>query len=92
MKQCMRISFAATMPKNFLETFIQKHARQLRLEGTAQLVSDGIVNIVACGSKMALEEFLDVLHKGTKTVKPHDISLEPFLKSKDYRGVFRIIE
>lgn len=80
------------MPKDFLETFIQKYARKLHLEGTAQLVGDDTVHIAACGPKGALEEFLDMLHKGTKTVKPHDISLEPFLKTKDYRGVFRIIE
>lgn len=92
MKQCMRISFTANMPKNFLDIFIKKHARRLLLEGTVQMVTDDTAHIAACGKKDRLDEFLDLLHKGTTKVKPHDISIEPFLKSKDYRGVFRVIE
>lgn len=92
MGQCLRISFSTEVSKHFLENFVQKNAKKLALEGIAQIVDAEHIQIVACGSKENLDHFLDVLHKGESKVKLHDIAVEPFLKGKDYRGVFRVIE
>ena len=92
MNKCLRITFSGEIPADFFQTFIQKHANKLRVEGTVQLVQGNMVKIVACGTKEAVDAFLDVLHKGATGVFLENLEIEPFLKEKDYRGVFRVIE
>lgn len=91
MNKCLKISFGADIPHDFLKNFVQKHARQLELEGTARVSATKIV-VIICGNKDAVDDFLDVLHNGSKEVYLEDIEIEPFLKDRDYRGVFRVIE
>lgn len=92
-KKCLKIALDNGVPSTFIRSFVQVHARRLGLEGVAQtIVDEGLVRIVVCGHKDNVEEFLDVLHKGTPSYSPEQIEVEPFLKDKDYRGVFRIIE
>jgi len=92
MNQCIKISFSAEKPKDFLDSIIKKNARNLGIEGTVQASNTQAVNIVACSTKEILEEFLDVLHKEAVEGIVRDILVEPFMKHKDYRGVFRIID
>lgn len=94
MNKCVRISFSCQkLPKDFLREVLLKKARLLEIEGTAQMsVADGRVKIVACGSKDNIDEFMDFLHKGPGKTVLDDIEAEPFLKDKEYRGVFRVIE
>lgn len=93
MKKCLKITFGADIPQGFLQSSIQKHARSFALEGTAQLVqSENQVRVIICGEKQSIDEFLDNLHKDFSKAKINDYEIEPFLKDKDYRGVFRIIE
>ena len=42
--------------------------------------------------KEGVDAFLDELHKSAGAAELKEIEIEPFLKDKDYRGVFRIIE
>lgn len=91
MNKCLRITVFGECPVDLLTSFIQKNARAFDLEGTASLTDNGHVLIIVCGDKDKVESFLDVLHKGTSEWKPEDVEVEPFLKDKDYRGVFRII-
>ncbi len=92
MRQCLRISFTMDIPKNFLNTFIQKHARLLQLEGTVQLESANIVKIIICGKKDKLDQFVDFFHKRMAKEVIENMELEPFISEKDFRGVFRVIE
>ncbi len=92
MNKCLKISFAGEFSSDFFHDFIQKHAKKLGLEGTVQVVHKDMVRIVVCGKKEAIDAFLDLLHKGTAQIQLADIEIEPFLKDKDYRGVFRVIE
>lgn len=91
MNKCLRITIFGDVSVDFLTSFIQKNARLFNLEGTASLSDDRQALVVVCGDKDKVEGFLDVLHKGTAEWKPEDVEVEPFLKDKDYRGVFRII-
>lgn len=91
MNKCLRITFSAGFPEGFLQSFLLKHARILDLEGAAQVVDD-TVRVIACGTKEKVDEFLDMIYKGTTQYIPENIEVEAFLKDKDYRGVFRIIE
>lgn len=91
MSQCLKVSFEWDVPHDLLQDIIVKHARALRLEGTGQ-AADKRVRIIICGERDAIDNFIDVLHKElSKKVAP-DLEMEPFLKEKDYRGVFRVIE
>jgi acylphosphatase len=93
MHKCLKITFTANFPEGFLHEFVQKHAKDLGLEGTVQVVSvNQRVRIVVCGDKDKVDAFVDVLHKGTAKYIPVDIEVEGFAKDKNYRGVFRVIE
>ena len=93
MNKCLRINIVLQeVPKDFLQNGVQKYAHKFKIEGTAQAV-DGInVKIIACGEKEQIDLFLDAVHREIARFSPKDIQIEPFLKEKDYRGVFRIIE
>ena len=91
MKQCLRITFTLDSESKFLQDTVKKYAYKLEIEGAAQVI-EGRIKIVACGMKDNMERFIDVLHKGSKTARPDDVEVEPFLKDKEYRGVFRVIE
>jgi acylphosphatase len=92
MKKCLRITFSAKVSKKLYDT-IQTHARKLNIEGTAQhIAAENKVKVMACGEREAIDSFLDFLHKENASIDADSIEVEPFLKEKDYRGVFRIIE
>jgi acylphosphatase len=93
MNKCVKISFENSYPIGFLQSFVQKHARDLGREGIAQVMAQEMRTIVlVCGGKEDVDAFVDLLHEGTKEAKLNEILVEPFLKVKDYRGVFRVIE
>jgi len=91
MDKCLLITLSGTFPSVFIHDFIQKHANKLRIEGMVK-VFDGSVKITACGNKEAVDSFVDLLHKGHAKIIPDYVEIEPFLRDKDYRGVFRVIE
>ena len=94
MSQCLHITFFLDGPKNFLHSVVQKQARTLGLEGTVQVVNGQgkSVKILACGGRESIDDFVDLLHKEAARDAIKDIEIEPFIKEKDFRGVFRVIE
>jgi acylphosphatase len=92
MKKCLKITFISSKIEGFLNDFVQKNARVLHLEGTVQFIEPNEVSIIACGSKENIDTFLDIIHQGFGPHIPENVSVEPFLKEKDYRGIFRILE
>ena len=92
MKKCLKITFILTVLDSSIRDFIQKSARTLGVEGTVQIVEPNEVSVIACGSKEAIDEFLDIVHQGFGSFIPEDVQVEPFLKERDYRGIFRILE
>ena len=93
MNKCLKITFAANCPDNFLHDFVQKNAKKLGLEGTVQIMNvNSKIRIVVCGDKDKVDLFLDLVHKGSVDHIPAGVEAEAFAKDKDYRGVFRVIE
>lgn len=92
MNQCLRITFISKNKTDILCDFVQKHAKKYDLEGMVQSLEDVHVKIIACGSRDNVEMFLDTLHKSAAEKNFEEIEVEPFLKDRDYRGVFRCIE
>lgn len=80
------------LKQGFLHDFVQDHARKLELEGTAQSQQPDIVKIIVVGTTEAIDSLLDVLHKESGKYAITHIEIEPFLKDRDYRGIFRVIE
>jgi acylphosphatase len=92
MKKCLKISFSGVDHETFTQT-IQKHGTKLGIEGTIQTVpAQKSFKIIVCGDKDDVDKFVDVLHKETAQAGVTDVHIEPFVKAKDYRGVFRVIE
>lgn len=92
MHKCLKIMLSGEFTPKFLQSFISDSARKLKLEGTAQFVEDGQkVKVIVCGAKDDVDSFLDIVHKGSKSFSATQVEVEPFLKDKDYRGVFRVI-
>lgn len=94
MNQCLHITFILDSSKEFLHAVVLKEARSLGIEGIAQMISNDVkqVKVIACGDRESVEEFLDILHNELARDSIKDLEVEPFLKEKDFRGVFRVIE
>jgi acylphosphatase len=92
MKKCLKITLVSKMLAVGLRDSVQAAARKLDLEGTVQFVEPNEVVIIACGEKENIDGFLDNIHQGFGINVPEDVIVEPFLKEKDYRGIFRILE
>lgn len=92
MKKCLKITLMSNDIDGGFKDSVQGAARKLDLEGTVQFVEPRELVIIACGSKENIDAFLDNLHQGFGVAVPEDVQVEPFLKEKDYRGIFRILE
>jgi len=92
MNKCLRITLTAEPREYLLYTVIQQQARQRNLEGLTQPISCDKIKIVVCGRKEEVDNFVDYLHSQALQEDIRFIEIEPFLKDKDYRGVFRVIE
>lgn len=91
MKKCVKILLSGDFPTGFMHASIQEHAREVGLEGTAQMMPDNQIRVVVCGNSDQIDQFIDLLHNSAKKVS-FTYEIEPFLKDKEYRGVFRVIE
>lgn len=92
MKKCLKITLISKMLGGRARDAIQGTARKLGVEGTVQFSEPNEVLIIACGEKDSIDAFLDAVHEGFDGTVPEDVLVEPFLKEKDYRGIFRILE
>jgi acylphosphatase len=92
MKKCLKITLVSNNIDGGFKDSVQGAARKLDLEGTMQFVEPNELIIIACGEKDNIDSFLDNLHQGLGINVPDDVQVEPFLKEKDYRGIFRILE
>ena len=92
MRLCLRISFSIGLRDGFLRNFVQKEAKKCGLEGTAQFLEGEKVLVVVCGERASVHSFVDAIHEKSSKYKLNDIELEPFLKRRDYRRAFRVLE
>lgn len=92
MKKCLKIALRASAPDSLIQE-VQKKGSKLGIEGTLQFVpSENELKIIVCGLKEQVDQFVDLLHKEIAKIGITDLNIEPFVKIKDYRGAFRIIE
>lgn len=87
MNKCLKITSTVEQMDGFLHAVVQRLARKCDLEGMVQPVGTTQIQIIVCGKKDKVDSFVDLLQK--EAIK--DVEIEPFIKDKDYRGVFRVI-
>lgn len=92
MYKCLKITFTGNLPKGFLQKTILKCARDYPIEGLAQLMTDNLVKIIVCGSLDHVDSFLDELYDEVNDIELDELQVEPFVKDRDFRGVFRVLE
>lgn len=93
MKRSIKITVVGDVNDLSYKQFTQKQAKDLAIEGVVQNQNEepGLV-IYAHGPADNIEKFIDLLYKNPSGKVVEDVYAEPFVKEKDYRGVFRIIE
>ena len=92
MKKCLKIAFGLAGPQSLIQD-LQKRGAKLGVEGTIQFITgEKELKIIVCGLKEPVDQFVDQLHKDAIKLGINDLNIEPFVKTKDYRGAFRIIE
>ena len=91
MRQSVKIIVKGKVQGVSYREFVQKQAKKIGIEGTAQNSPDGNVIIYAAASSDDLDSFIDFLYKGTSKSKVEDIIVEPLVGGRDFRRIFRII-
>jgi len=91
MNQCVRITLIVKASVPLLKNLVQKNAQKLAIEGVGNILLPNTIKIIAHGDRNAIDEFIDTLYNGYKGARPSMIEVEPFVKDRDYRGVFRVI-
>lgn len=87
MNKCVKITVYRDCTDKIVQNFIYDLACKLKIEGVAQPATESI-KIVACGKKEGIDNFIDSLNRESNI---NNIEIEPSMRDKDYRGVFRII-
>ncbi len=91
MRKCLKIKVMGNVQGNSYRSYIQKTAQKHGVEGIVQGAEDSSILIYACGYSDKLDMFIDDLYRGNAEGGIKGLIAEPFVKEKDFRGVFRII-
>jgi acylphosphatase len=95
MKKCIKITCTLTsteLKEGLMRDVVQEQARALGLEGSAQMVLPNSLKIIVYGEVEAVDSLLDILHKESSKYAIDAIEVEPMIKDRDFRGIFRVIE
>jgi hypothetical protein len=84
--------FNAEVPHEALQKILHNCTKKVLVEGVAQLFLGNNIRIIVCGSVENVDAFIDMMYHELIKVNIEEPVIEPFLKDKDYRGVFRIIQ
>ena len=91
MNRCIKLTFAVKRASDKLLQTLQSQAQENNLEGFGMASAPESVKIIVCGKGTDVDAFLDTVDELIVKHGGQDIAIDPFLKDKDYRGVFRII-
>jgi acylphosphatase len=91
MSRCLKITVRATGWQSKWHDKIADSAKKLEIEGVLQTVDEETVKIIACGAEDHLDDFLDDLYELFADSQSYVEEMEPFVKDRDYRGIFRVL-
>ncbi len=92
MKKCIKIQFYTTKPQDFLKHVLPHGIKNFKVEGFAQALDVKTVQIFICAEQEELDKVLDLIYENIDRYTLENIEVEPFLKDRDFRGVFRVVE
>lgn len=92
MAKCLEISISFQGNRIPFQEKIAKKAKECQLEGILEIKSDSQLLVSVCGTVNEIDKFIDFLYEEQQDLSAVIIDIEPFIKEKDYRNVFRIIE
>lgn len=85
-EQCIRVLVSGRVQGvNFRNSTLEQ-ARSKGISGYAKNLSDGRVEVVACGDESALEWLLEWLHKGPSSARVDEVDVEsiPYKPRKEF--------
>lgn len=92
MKKCIKVQFYTKNPQEFLKHVIPPGVKNFRVEGIAQAIDAQTIQVFICAEQEELDNFLDLIYENIDRYTLENIEVEPFLKDRDFRGVFRVVE
>ena len=92
MKRCLKMLINSNNWQTLWSDQIQLKAKELEIEGLMQATSDSQLRIMVCGQDAKLDDFMDYLYDFLPTINASLNDLEPFIKDREFRGIFRVIE
>lgn len=92
MDKCLKILFSAEVPRDVVQHMLHTCTKKVAVEGVAQMFSENNIRIIVCGSVENVDSFIDFMYQELVKSNVEEPVIEPFLKDKDYRGVFRIVQ
>ena len=76
-KQCIKALVSGKVQGVFFRQSTRREAQRLGLTGYAINLSDGRVEVIACGAETALEELIEWLRIGPEMAHVDDVILHP---------------
>lgn len=92
MEKCLKIMFNVEVDRMVIQQIIQRCSKDIVVEGVAQLFPEHPGKVIICGSVEDVDIFIDRMYEELAKSNVEEPVIEPFLKDRDYRGVFRIVE
>lgn len=92
MAKCLKINVSFEGDRQPFQENIASKAKELSLEGILEVVNENQIEISVCGTTEKIDDFIDFIYEEHLNVSAVVIDIEPFIKEKDFRLVFRIIE
>ena len=84
MNESIRIIVSGRVQGVYFRAFTQKQANKLNLTGYAKNLSNGDVEIAACGEKGQLDKLVSWCHKGPVMAKVNSVQVQPLLNSPHF--------
>ena len=79
---CRRCLVSGRVQGVFYRATVARRARELGVDGYAENLADGRVEVLACGSPAALEAFIAALWTGSSASKVTEVDCEPAEESR----------
>ncbi|WP_305909158.1 acylphosphatase [Methylomarinum sp. Ch1-1] len=86
MTESVQIVISGRVQGVYFRAFTQKQAKKLNLTGYAKNLSNGDVEIIACGEKSQLEKLVQWCHKGPIMAKVNSVQTRPLTDARSYQG------
>lgn len=83
---CMKITVSGKVQGVYYRAYTKKQANKLNLTGYAKNLSNGNVEIIACGQQAAVNRLIDWCHKGPLLARVSQVKSEPWEAQAEFTG------